>query len=451
VTTGGPAGLLELAEPVLTLPGTDGVEVHLHRADTAVTRFADSRIHQNTARVDGEARVRVVLEGGRVGVAVTNDLTADGMRAVARRAREIARLTPADPRFPGLATPAPYPDAGVDDPATAGCPPAERARLVAALLAELPTGVIGAGTVETGRLETAVATSTGVRAEHAGTSAQVSLVASRDGADGASGYAEDAAPRLADLDVAGLGRRAAGKVAHPGGVRTLPPGTYRVILEPGATVVLTQWLAWVAFPAKAVAEGRSPLSGRLGQRVCDERVTIVDDPLSGRLPGAVFDAEGTPKCRHPLIERGVATGVTHDRATAAAAGTASTGHALPAPNPDGGIATHILIEPGTSGLDELVAGCERGVYVTRFHYTNLVHPIESTITGMTRDGTFLVEDGRLAAPVRNMRFTSSILAALSAVEAMGREVQVASDLFYGAAAAPAMRLSAFTFTSATTH
>jgi PmbA protein len=440
--------LIALGEAALSTEGVDEVEVYLHRADTALTRFADSRIHQNVARSDGQARVRVVVDGNRVGVVATNDLTADGVRAAAAQAREIATLTPPDPRWPGLAEPAPYGEASPVDEATANADPAWRADLVARMLAELPRNVYGAGTAETDHSEQSVVNSRGVRAYAASTRAAATMLGS--GAD-STGWAQASAPAIGRLDPASLGRIAADKVllgAHP---REVDPGQWAVVLEPGATQAFAQWLGWSAFGGKAVFEGRSPLSGRIGSQVCSPLVTMVDDATSPLLPGVPFDPEGTPTRRYPLIDRGVAVGVTHDRASAALAGATSTGHALPAPNHEGGSANHLIIEPGTESFDRLVGGLERGLLVTRFHYTNLVHAMTSTITGMTRDGTFLVEDGRIVGAVRNLRFTQSILEALSNVEAVGSEAEVSTDTFDGACVSPAMRISRFHFTSTSGH
>jgi predicted Zn-dependent protease len=440
--------LLGLGEAALATVGVDEVEVYLHRADTALTRFADSRIHQNVARSDGQARVRVVVDGNRVGVVATNDLSPEGVRAAAAQAREIAALTPADPQWPGLADPAPYGEAAPPDPATASADPAWRADLVARILAELPRNVYGAGTAETDHAEQAVVNSRGVRAYARTTRAAASILAS--GAD-STGWAQASGPGIDALDAAALGRTAADKVllgAHP---REVDPGHWAVVLEPGATQVFAQWLGWSAVGGKAVFEGRSPLSGRIGSQVCSPLVTLLDDPTSPLLPGVPFDPEGTPAGRHLLIDRGVAVGVTHDRASAALAGVTSTGHALPAPNHSGGSATHLILEPGTDNVDRLVEGLDRGLLVTRFHYTNLVHAMTSTITGMTRDGTFLVEDGRIVGGVRNLRFTQSILEALGQVEAVGSECEVSTDAFDGACASPAMRISRFHFTSTSGH
>lgn len=441
--------LIDLAGDALGLAGCAAVEVALTRSDTALTRFADSRVHQNVARVDGEARVRVVVDGVRVGVAVTNQLHPAAVLRAAEQARDIAELSPPDPAFAGLPSGAQsYPAAGRDDPATAGCPAEARTAGVAAILGVLPDGVLGAGFVETGRIELAIANSLGVAGEHAGTYASASVLAS--GTD-STGYAEGSGTSLTALEFAELGERAARKVELSRHPRDVEPGTWAVVLEPGATEVLVQFLGYIAFGGKDFNDGSSALSGRLGERLCDEQVTIVDDALSPLLPGVPFDAEGTPKRRIAFIDRGVATAVAHDRSSAAIAGTTSTGHALPPPNPYGPMPAHVLMQGGQASLDELVGGCERGLYVTRFHYTNVVHPLRTTLTGMTRDGTFLIEDGRITGGVHNLRFTQSCLDALSAVEDVGREVHVSSDAFFGAAAAPAVRLSRFAFTSATAH
>ncbi|MDX6197594.1 MAG: PmbA protein [Actinomycetota bacterium] len=438
--------LTALADDALTTG--EAVEVVLSRTDSALTRFAGSRIHQNTSRLDGEARVRVVREG-RVGVVVTNELTADAVRAAAVRAGEIAALTPPDPHFPGLTPPGqPYGRTSGPDEETVGCAPQRRAELVAAALDELPAGVEAAGTMETSVQERAVVSSTGVRVYSAGTRAAASVLAQ---GPTSSGWAEAGATSIGSLDCAALGRRAGEKVLLGANPQEIAAGRYPVVLESGATTNIVQWLGWLAFPGRAYNEERSALSGRLGQQVCSPLVTIVDDALSPLLPGAPFDAEGTATRRTSLIEAGVAVGIAHDRTTGALSGTGSTGHAMPAPNPHGGVPAHLLMNPGTESIEELVAGLERGLYVTRFHYTNVVHPVETSITGMTRDGTFLVEGGKVVGGVRNLRFTQSCLDALAGCEAVGSELELATDLFYGASMAPAVRLTGFTFTSTTAY
>ena len=182
----------------------------------------------------------------------------------------------------------------------------------------------------------------------------------------------------------------------------------------------------------------------------DDGITIVDDALSTSATGWPFDDEGTPKQRIELIRDGVGAAVVHDRHTAAQAGTDSTGHALPAPNTLGPHAVNPSLLPGDGGsFDNMIAGCERGLLVTRFHYTNVVHPKETTITGMTRDGTFIVEDGAITGAVRNLRFTQSIVAALQRVEAISAETAYATEIFDEGGHFPSLRLPTFTFSGTT--
>ena len=305
-----------------------------------------------------------------------------------------------------------------------------------------------AGTVTTGVVERAVLTTTGIAAYAVTAGAGATVLAT---GDSSSGWAEAGSRSVAGLDLAALGRRAADKVARGAAPREVPPGRYAVVLEAPAVATLVDWLGWLAFPAKAVEEGRSVLTGRLGQQVCAPLVTVVDDPLHPLQAGAPFDAEGTPVGPLPLLDAGRAVGLAHDRATARRAGTTSTGSALPAPNPEGGVPQHLVLQPGGDDLDALVAGLERGLYVTRLHYVNVVHAGTATLTGMTRDGTFLVEDGRVVAGVRNLRFTDSALGALEGAQALGRDLQAGPDLLQGGTAAPSARLAGFTFTSTTAY
>jgi PmbA protein len=447
----GPERLPALADDAVGIAGADAVEVVLTATATSLTRFADSRIHQNVARTDGEARVRVVVDGNRVGVGVTNDLSPSGIRETAERAREAATVSPPDPTFRGLPAPPPagYPDVAAYDERTAATEPAQRADLVARMLAELPRGVYGAGAAVTDAGELAVVNSQGVRAYTRSTRAMLRILAS--GGD-STGYAEAGAWRAGDLRPEALGERAARKVALGAHPQDVPAGSYPVVLEPLAVATLVEWLGEAGLAGKAALEGRSPVSGRIGEQICSPLVTIVDDATSPLVPGMPFDYEGTPKRRLPLIERGVAVGVAHDTTSAALAGApGSTGHALPAPNGDGGVPTHLLMEPGDGSVDDLVSGVERGLLVTRFHYTNLTHPTTSTITGMTRDGTFWIEDGRVAYGARNLRFTQSIVDALAGVDAVGAETALSAFLLAGAVRVPALRLRSFAFTSTTTY
>jgi PmbA protein len=447
VTGMGSDRLLEVAEVALGTGGADDVEALVYRQAGGLTRFASSRIHQSAWREDLWVRVRVVVDGNRVGTATVHAADADAVRRTARRAAEVAATMPPDPGYPGMPGPAPYPEAGRHDQATADADPATRAGLVAGVIRRLPAGVTAAGACETRELEIALANTRGVRAAGATTAASFSILAD---AGSGTGWAEGTEPALADLDVAALGERAARKAVDSLDPRELPPGAYPVVLEPNAASVLVQWLGWLGFGAKAYDEGRSFLVGRLGQRVCSPLVTIVDDATAADTIGVGFDFEGVPKRRVTLIDEGVAASLVYDFRAATGHGVEPTGHGLPAPSAEGALPMHLAMLPGQTPQAELVAGLERGLLVTRFHYTNLVNLMDTTITGMTRDGTFWVEDGKVVGAVRNLRFTQSILDALSSVRAVGAETELAAEDGYGAARAPALAIDRFSFSSATT-
>jgi PmbA protein len=439
--------LLAVAEAAIAAEGADDAEALVIREAGGLTRFASSRIHQSTWREDVSVRLRLVVDGNRVGIATVHDLRPASLAAAARRAVEVAGTMPADPGYPGMPGPVAYPDGARWDEATAATDPVTRAGLVAEVVRRLPAGVTAAGACETRELEVAIANLRGVRALGATTAAGFSVLAD---AGSGTGWAEGTARGLADLDVAALGERAARKAVDAREPRELPPGAYPVVLEPAAVATMVQFLGWMGFGAKAYDEGRSFLVGRLGQRVCSPLVTIVDDALAPDTIGVGFDFEGVPRRRVTLIEEGVATSLVYDYRTARQHGVEPTGHGLPAPSAEGAYPLHLAMLPGDALQPELVAGMERGLLVTRFHYTNLVNLMETTITGMTRDGTFWVEDGRVRGAVRNLRFTQSILDALSAVRAVGAETELAGEDGFGAARAPALAIDRFNFSSATT-
>jgi predicted Zn-dependent protease len=224
-----------------------------------------------------------------------------------------------------------------------------------------------------------------------------------------------------------------------------------VVLEPAAVATLVSFLAYLGFGGRAIAEGRSCFSGRIGERLMSERITIYDDALSPGTLGIPFDFEGTPKRRVDLVAEGVVMGGVHDRRSAKQAGQESTGHALPPPNPHGAFPLNLFLGEGDASVDDMVRGTSRGLLVTRFHYANVVHPKDGVITGMTRDGTWLVEDGEIRHPVRNFRFTQSIIEALRDVESVGRDSELASEFFFAATRVPALKVSSFQFTGVSDH
>jgi PmbA protein len=427
----------------------DAVEVLFMHEWNGLTRFAESAIHQSTAREDTGLKVRVVKDG-RVGVASSNEFSKDGAAEAARSAAELAEVAAPDPAFPGLAPAAEVPEKhqGFDE-ATAGSSPEDRAEAVAALVDALGPGFHAAGAFEATATEVAVANTEGQFAWAPMTQAQLTTVVS--GGEGGAGFAEVTAPRLSEIEPSAVGDRAFAKARDSQRPQDLEPGSCEVLLEPAATATLLGFLAYMGFSGRAIAEGRSCFSGRLGEKLMSENVTIYDDGLSPETIGLPFDFEGTPKRRIGLVEEGVPVTGVHDRRSARQEGVESTGHALPPPNTEGAFPLNLFLEPGRSTTDEMIAATERGLLVTRFHYSNIVHPREAVITGMTRDGTWLIEDGQVKQPVKNFRFTQSIIEALGDVDMVGRDTEIASEFFFSASRVPALRIKAFSFTGRSDH
>jgi predicted Zn-dependent protease len=445
------AAWLTVAEEALRLAAAEGAtqaEALVTAEDAALTRFANSEIHQNVAETNAQLNLRFVI-GRRVGVASTGRLDAEGLRAVAEAAGAIARNVEENDEFVSL----PSPDERVADlpaayaVATAEATPELRAEGARAVIAAADAaGVTAYGSFATSSEVIAVANSLGIRAGGERTTSQLITVSM--GPDGGSGYAESAAVDATTIDAGALGREAADKAQSTANAIAIEPGDYPVVLEEYAVVDLLDMLGYLGFSALAVQEGRS--FAEPGRRVGTDLVDIWDDgfdPLG--LPMA-FDYEGVAKRRVSLIERGVCRDVVYDSQTAAKAGVRSTGHGLPAPNPYGPFPLNMLLGAGSTSRDELIGGLDRGLLVTRFHYTNPVHPKLAIVTGMTRDGTFLVEGGRIVGPVKNLRYTQSYLEALAGIEAIGSERRCLRG-FLGGVVTPAVRIAAWTFTGGTEH
>ncbi len=435
--------LLELAEK----HGASEAEVLVMGGTEQLTRFANSQIHQNVAETNTSVNLRFV-SGKRVGVTGTNRLDDEALERLAASAAEIARLQPERPDFAGLPDPGPIPEVYGSSAATpAASSPEERADAAAAVIAGADeAGVLSYGSLKVVNDRVCVANSHGVRCEEERTYAHLITVAM--GGDGESGYAEGAAVDIRDLDARALGIEAATKARSMRGATELPPGDYPVVLEEYAVVDLLDMLGYLGFSALAVQEERSFFEA--GRCIGSDLVTLVDDAGDpAGLPQA-FDYEGVGKQRVTLVERGVCRDVVHDSMTAGREGGTSTGHGFPAPNPYGPFPMNQLMAPGEASREELVAGLDRGLLVTRFHYTNTVHPKLAIVTGMTRDGLFLVEKGEIVGPVRNLRFTQSYLDALAAVDAVGRDRRLLRG-FLGSVVVPAVRISSFSFTGATEH
>ncbi len=452
----------QTAERALALAGGEDVQVTVVRERSLLSRFARSAPTQATGIEDTVVEILVVRDG-HAATAATNRLADEDLRDAARLADAAARAAAAGGPgpLPGLASPVepaePVAREGFDaetaqlDPAAAG------AALQAAFAAAAEHGLEAFGAWTAGAVRTAIASTAGARLDEEVTDAFMKVVC-RD-AGGRSGYASATAAAAGEIDAGTVAHRAAAKVSGEP-LAELGAGAYPVVLEPEAVGLLLEFLGELAFNGLAHTEGRGALSDRLGERVVAAAIDLADLPRAGLTLPRTFDADGVPKAPLALIADGVARNVVHDRRSAALAGgeARSTGHATHAGGSAHGPAPANLVLRGgdATGVEQLAAPIERGIYVTRLWYVNTVREKETLLTGMTREGTFLIEDGVIARPLRDVRFTDSVLRLLAATQALTSAQRLVSEgEFYGRRAAqgvvcPALRADGFRVTGATT-
>ncbi len=432
---------LEICARALEASTAEQTEVNLLASRSGLTRFANNHIHQSAAETNAEVLVRAAI-GNQVGIASTNDASAEGLRDVAERACALAAAATSDEHFPGLPAPGEEPPTLHGNAATAAFGPAERAEAVRECISVASErGQSAAGACSADVWAHAVANSLGARAWQESSVAHVRMVFA---GEDSSGYAETYAEDASTLQPRELAEVAADKCERSISPRAVDPGRWDVILEPPAVTDAIFHLSVVAFNGLACLEGRSPICGRIGEQVCGANITLVDAPLDPRGIRRAFDFEGVPRRRVELIREGVAQGIVHDSRTARRAGTHTTGHAGPASSTWGPVPFNLFLSPGEATVDEMVAATERGLLVTRFHYTNMLDPSAAVLTGMTRDGTFLIEGGEIVGGVRNLRFTEGLLEALSRVDMIGRNGWLDDYVW-----APALRIRDFRFSGAT--
>lgn len=443
----GPERARAIAEQVIEFSQADQTEVLIDSEDSALTRFANSVIHQNVAEANVTVQVRVAL-GQQVGVASTNRLDQDALRDVAATAMQIARLLPPNPEFPGLPAPQPIPVVSAFVPATAQADPARRADAVGTVChLAVENGLVASGAFSTAALELAVANSRGLWAYHSHTLADLNTVIM---SEDSSGWAQRSALDVGDIDAEAIGREAVDKALRSRRPTAIEPGEYQVILEEYAVANMIAYLAYMGFSAQAVQEGRSFMGGHFGEQLVGTNISIWDDGLDPTGVPTPFDYEGVPKRRVDFLAHGVARAVVHDSLTASREpGQTSTGHAMPAGMAWGPTPSNLFMAPGKATKEEMLRSTERGLWVTRFHYVNPVHPLMTILTGMTRDGTFLIENGEIAGPVKNLRFTQSVLEALNDVQVIGRETILLAGGYFGASRAPALKIGRFRFSGTT--
>lgn len=441
--------MVALASRVLDAVPRGEAEVIVTEQDSALTRYAHNAVHQNVAEHWLTLRLRLQHEG-RVGVAAVRGGMSDVEATVARLVANAEAARSVAPPSEGLVEIASAnPDAEAEDgraawsDATAAAEPEMRADRVATVTrAAAAAGLEAYGAMQTTAQQRAIATTNGLRRCARTTSAE--LRATLLGDDG-GGFAARCMVDVDRIDAPELAAEVVETAQRNQGATALEPGTYEVLFTPYAAADAVAWFAGLVFNALAVQERRSCWSR--GAQICAEGVTLLDDPTDADAGAFPFDGEGVSSRRVTLVDGGVASGLLYDSPTARADGVPSNGHSLLQPNSAGPFATHLVLEPGDASVEDLIGGVERGLLVTRLWYIRVVHELRTVVTGMTREGTFLVENGRIVRPVRDLRFTQSLAEALAGARRLGRHRSLQVSEWGGYVLTPWLHLGAFTFTS----
>jgi len=389
-----------------------------------------------------------VVLGKKIAVVTTNLLRPSSVRDTLQKAISLAKIQHPNQEFISLSSPRPIPVVDTYYGKIDHLTPDRKVKMIKDIFMIAKDEEFKAsGAFSHGKVELAVVNSLGVEAYQRYSDLFLHLIAED---ERGSGYVSFVSRDPDQLDLDSLIREAIGKASKRGPIQ-IDPGEYEVVLEPFAVSELLSFLGYLGFHALAVQEGRSFFCNEFGKKIVDEKVTIFDDGLDPEGLQVPFDFEGIPKQRVTFFEEGVARGVTYDAFTAGREGKSSTGHGLIAPNTEGPIPINLFMKGGESSLEEMIRSVRKGIYVTRFHYTNVVEPMKAVLTGMTRDGTFLIEEGEIKNSIKNLRFTESILRALSRVSAISKNRRICSEgtvysrRFITGTVAPAIKVDGFNF------
>jgi PmbA protein len=439
--------LRKLIETVLRLAkstGAEETEVHVDEVAEALTRFANNGIHQNVSEHGLTVSIRTVAEG-RTARATTNRLDEDSLRSTIEASLSLAHSQPKDPRLLPMPGKQRYRPVNRFIRHTAALAPEDRARAVRrACDLAVKKGQVAAGIFSSGQSQTAMGNSHGLFAAYRETHSQFSITTQE---DPAASWAKANSADVRTLDPQKLAERASEKAHQAVNAKELAPGRYMVILEPAAVLDLLGFLFY-DFAATAVEDKRSCLNERLGKQLFGQKISLSDDVFHPLQQGAPFDGEGIPRQKVLLVDRGVPKNLVYSRASAKATGKKPTGHGFPLPNEYGEAPMNLVFSGGDFSLEKMVASTDRGLLVTRLWYIREVDPYEKVMTGMTRDGLFLVENGRVTGAVRNFRFNQSLIEMLRNVELMSPAVRATGEESFEMVV-PAMKVRDFHFSEVT--
>jgi PmbA protein len=436
--------LEHIAERILKLSEADETEVEIDSTVDALTRFANNTIHQNVAEHTLGISVRAVVDG-RTARATTNKTDEESLRRVTAAAMRLARNQPENPDLLPMLGPQKYQKVSHYYASTVSATPQDRARAVTRVCKMAEEGKqTSAGIFTTGLVRNLLMNSKGLSARHDHTRAEFSVTILE---ENSSGWAKSNSPDILNIDSDALFESASEKAAGSRKPRELEPGHYTAILEPAAVLDFVGFIFY-DFAGTAVLDKRSCFNDRMGKKIFGENVTLWDDVYHPLQVGAPWDGEGFPRQKVLLVDRGVPKNLVYARAAAKKMKAKPTGHGFTLPNEYGEAPMNLVFGGGDKSVDDMIRSTERGILVTRFWYIREVEPYEKVLTGMTRDGTFLVENGRVTGGIRNFRFNQSIIEALAKVEMLGPAVRATGEESFEMVVPP-MKIRDFHFSEVT--
>jgi predicted Zn-dependent protease len=453
VATAGAAGLLPerelraIIDNVLRLAEfteADETEVHVDEVDDSLTRFANNAIHQNVAERGLTVSIRTVVDG-RTARATTNRIDEDSLRGAVESSLSMAHSQPKDPRLLPMPGKQKYRPLNRFAAPTAALTPEDRARAVKrACDLAISEGQVAAGIFASGMSQSAMGNSRGLFAAYRETHAEFSITMQE---SPAASWAKANASSVRDFDPQKLAATASDKAHRALNAQELAPGKYTVILEPSAVLDVVGFLFY-DFSATALADKRSCLNDRMGKPIFGENISVTDDAYHPLQLGAPFDGEGMPREKVALVQNGVPKNLVYSRVSAKAAKKKPTGHGFTLPNEYGEAPMNLVFAGGNDSIEKMIASTDRGLLVTRLWYIREVDPYEKIMTGMTRDGLFLVEKGKVTSAVKNFRFNQSLLDMLKNVQMMGPAVRATGEEAFEMVV-PAMKVRDFHFSEVT--
>lgn len=416
-------------------------EVLIMGEEQSLTRYANSVIHQNVKTSNVTVQLRAV-SGKKIGISSTNDISKESLENLVKASTEIMELSEEDPDFSSLPEPEDinYPSFDYFDSSAKFDSEDYKAQVISEICSKSKSNNLKAfGRFSTSKMGLFVGNSLGVAAYAKSSEANLNVQIM---GEGFSGFAQSTSKFISDLEIERAMNDAVETCLMSKNPSTIEPGEYPVILKPEATEDIIEMLNYMGFSCSEISEGRSFLSGKLGEKIFSEKVSIVDDGLDNRGFVMPFDFEGVPKQRVEIIKSGIFNDFVTDSKWALKLGRKNTGHALPAPNVFGPVPLNLIFLEGDKSLEEMISETDRAILITRFWYSNPTNPKTGLATGLTRDGTFLVRNGKIEKPIKNLRYTDSLVNLLSIVLEVGKDIRL-----YEGILTPAIKCKSLKFTS----